>query len=238
MRFYELRSVEPPRFTGEYRASRKWTLPGVHCPLCDASWSIGSEAYPCVDLSGLKERAQYEEARLEEDFTEFERLRERVRPLVPAGMPLRPGASFGPLVGSAWGNFGQLVIQNDWTLLIEREAFTRLQAEGLLGLSGCRAELRFRQKRAPELLELQIEPRGRLHLDCLPLDRRPPCEKCGRAGLSLPRERVLDASTLPEDRDLFRLTDFGTVIIATERFADTVRWLGFEEVRFQEVPTR
>lgn len=238
MKLYELHAVEAPRFTGEYNAEHKWGLPGIHCPLCHATWSAASEAYPCTDLSGLDERKEYEEARLEEDYTEFERLRERVRPLVPAGAPLRPGASFGPLVGSARGRFGQLVMQYEWTLLVEREALAQLHAAGVRGLKGCPTQLRFRQKSAPELLELQLEPRGRLHPDCLPPDRKPPCEKCGRVGLSLPKQRVLDAASLPDDRDLFRLADFGTVLIATERFVDTVRRLGFEEVGFHALPVR
>lgn len=238
MKFYELHSAEVPRFTGEYNASHRWGLPGVTCPLCKATWSIGSEAYPCVDLSEVEERKDYEEARLEEDYEQFERLRQRVRPLVPVGAPLRPGASFGPLVGSARGRFGQLVMQYEWALLVEREALVRLQAEGVRGLRGCPTELRFRQKSAPVLMELQVEPRGGLHPTCLPPDRKPPCEKCGRAGLTLPKQRVLDAASLPEDRDLFRLADFGTVLVGTERFVDTVQRLGFEEVRFLELPVR
>ena len=207
-------------------------------PLCDATWSASAGAYPCTDLSTLEERKEYEEARLEEDYAEFERLRERVRSLMPAGAPLRPGTNFGPLVGTARGSFGQLVLQDGWDLLIRREALEQLQAEGVRGLKGCRAELRFRQKNAPELWELQLEPRGRLHPDCLPPDLKPPCAKCGRLGLKRPEAPLLDATSLPEDRDLFRLGNFLTMLIATERFVDTVHRLGFEEVRFLELPVR
>jgi uncharacterized double-CXXCG motif protein len=129
-------------------------------------------------------------------------------------------------------------MQYEWTLLVEREALGRLQAEGVQGLMGCPTELRFRQKNAPVLMELQVEPRGVLHASCLPPDREPPCGKCGRVGLTLPKERVLDAASLSEDRDLFRLSDFGTVMVGTERFVDTVHRLGFEEVRFHELPVR
>ncbi len=238
MKFYWLETVEPPRFTGEYNAEHKWGLPGIHCPLCDATWSASAGAYPCTDLSGLEERKEYEEARLEEDYAEFERLCERVRSLVPAGAPLRPGTKFGPLVGTARGSFGQLVLQDGWDLLIRREALEQLQSEGVRGLKGCRAELRFRQKNAPELWELQLEPQGRLHPDCLPPDLQPPCAKCGRLGLTRPEAPLLDAASLPEDRDLFRLGNFLTMLIATERFVDTVQRLGFEEVLFHELPVR
>ncbi len=239
MKFYWLRAVEPSRLrhTGEYNAERKWMLPGVHCPWCNASWGDGSDAYPCVDLSRLEERSKFS-ARLEEDYAEFERLRELVRPLVPASVPLWPGTQFGPRVGSARGSFGQLVLQDGHELFIRREALEQLQSEGVRGLKGCRAELRFRQKSAPELWELQLEPRGRLHPDCLPPDLKPPCAKCGRPGLTRPEAPLLDAASLPEDRDLFRLGNFLTMLIATERFVDTVQRLGFEEVLFHELPVR
>lgn len=239
MKFYWLRPVEPShrRYTGQYNAAHKWSLPGIHCPTCDATWSDGSDAYPGADLSMLVEQAKFS-ARLEQDYTEYERLRALVRPLVPAGVPLWPGSAFGPLVGSARGAFGQLVMQYGWILLIRREALEQLQTQGVRGLRGCRTELRFRQKRAPELLELQIEPSGLLHPECLPPDRAPPCAKCGRDGFRRPEHLVLDAASLPEDRDLFRLANFSTMLVGTERFVDTVQRLGFEEVAFRELPVR
>jgi uncharacterized double-CXXCG motif protein len=238
MKFYWLKAVEPSRLRhrGEYDAERKWMLPGVHCPLCNASWSGGADAYPCVDLSGLEENTRFS-ARLEEDYAEFERLRELVRPLVPVGVTLWPGTQFGPRIGTARGSFGQLVSHYGDELLVRREALEQLQAEGLRGLKGCRAELRFRQKSAPELLELQIEPGGLLHPDCLP-ERPPPCARCEHDYFTRPDSPLLDAASLPEDRDLFRLGNFLTMLIATERFVDTVHRLGFEEVRFLELPVR
>ncbi|XXF78074.1 double-CXXCG motif protein [Myxococcaceae bacterium GXIMD 01537] len=240
MTFFSLKAVEPSqlRFTGEYRATHRWKLPGVHCPLCQATWSMTGAEYPCVDLSELSSHARYEEARLEEDYSEFERLREAVRPLAPAGVTLWPGTRFGPLRGSALGSFGQLVMQYGWALLMRREALEQLQAEGVRGLMGCRAELRFRQKNAPVLMELQVEPGGLLHRDCLPSDLPPPCSKCGRQGFTRPEQPLLDASSLPADRDLFRLSNFSTMLVASSRFVDTVRRLGFEEVSFVELPVR
>jgi uncharacterized double-CXXCG motif protein len=237
MRLYRLRSVSPSSYSWELRTEHQWLLPGVHCPTCDDIWSGIGEAYPAVDLSGLPDARKFR-ARVEEDFEEFTRLRELVRPLVPKGVPLEPGTTFGALVGRGHGQFPQLVFPAPWTLLVRREALERLQAEGLRGLNGCRTELRFKQKDPPELLELQIEPRGLLHRDCLPRGLPAPCETCGGPGFSLPEEPVLDAASLPDDRDLFRLANYQTVIVGTERFAETVRRLGFEEVKFSELPTR
>jgi uncharacterized double-CXXCG motif protein len=239
MKFYQLEPVAEPRFTGQYRADHRWNLPGIRCPLCGTVWSDISPAFPCTDLSGLDARDQEEfSPRLEEDYANFVRLCALVRPLVPPGVPLWPGTDFGPLVGSATGSFGQLFMQYSWTLLIRREALEQLQAEGVRNLQGRRAELRFRQKSAPELVELQLEPHGRMHRDCLPADLQPPCAKCDFQSLTLPEQPILDAASLPAHLDLFRLSDMGTVIVGTERLVDTVRRLGFEEVALRELPVR
>jgi uncharacterized double-CXXCG motif protein len=238
MRFYWLRGVENPRYSGGYDDEHKWGLPGIHCPLCQAIWSTAGVAYPSVDLSHFPEREKYL-ARLEEDYSEFERLREQVRPLVPPGVALPPGTNFGPFVGAARGEFGPLCLHNPWTLLSRPEPLERLAAEGLQGLKGCRTEFRFRKKNPPELLELELLPHGRLHPDCLPADRPPICPKCERFGIRRPDEPLLDAATLPSHLDLFRMEDMVTMLIATERFVEAVRRLGYEQdLVFRELPLR
>jgi uncharacterized double-CXXCG motif protein len=237
MRFFRLNDVYPPRYSGEYRAHPELGLPGIRCPACGKTGAGIGERYPAVDLSGLSEREQFK-PRLEKDFAEFTRLRELVRPLAPAGAPLNPGTTFGPLVGTATGEFAQLLLQNAWTVLMRRESLEQLQAEGLRGLKGCPTGLRFQEKHPPELLELQIESRGLLHPDCLPPGKAAPCATCGSNDFSMPREPLLDAASLPTDRDLFRLINFATVIVGTERFVETVTRLGFEEVKFLELPVR
>ncbi|MFP2929084.1 double-CXXCG motif protein [Pyxidicoccus sp. 3LG] len=234
MRFFRLKDVNPPRYSGGYQADHKWFLPGARCPTCHDTWGSIGEAYPSVDLSELPERKKFK-ARLEEDFEEFTRLRELVRPLVPPGVPLKPGTGFGPLTGTARGSFPQLTLQNSWTVLARREALEQLQSEGVRRLKGCRTELRFREKDPPELMELQVEPGGLFHRDCIP--PHVPCPTCGPR-FSMPREPILDAASLSTDRDLFRLANFSTVIVGSERFVETVRRLGFEEVDFRELPTR
>lgn len=238
MRFYWLRRVEHPRYSGGYDDEHKWGLPGIQCPVCHATWSDGSDAYPSVDLSGVPEREKYA-ARLEKNYAEFERLRELVRPLVPAGVHLGPGTKFGPLVGAARGEFGPLCLHNPWTLLIRPDPLERLKSEGLRGLKGCRTKFRFRKKNPPELLELELLPQGHVHPDCLPEDRPPPCATCGRLGWKRPEEPILDVATLPDQVDLFRMGDFTTMIIGTERFVEAVRRVDYEQdIVFREVPLR
>ncbi|WNG42404.1 hypothetical protein F0U61_40425 [Archangium violaceum] len=237
MHYFVVQEDRSAGFTGFVDAAPKWGLPGIlNCPVCKATWGAGF-AYPSVDLTPVAALADFEEARAE-PIEEYERLCELVRPLLPAGAVLRPGSDFGPLVGKAQGSFGSFVMNYSWRLLVQREALERLQAEGLQGLKGCRTELRFRQRKSPELLELEILPVGRAHPDCLPPDRKPPCPRCHRLGLSLPEELLLDASTLPNDRDLFRLEDFSGVIVCTERFVDACQRLGLDGVAFKPLPSK
>jgi uncharacterized double-CXXCG motif protein len=193
-------------------------------------------AYPSVDLSSLPERKKFEEPR-PEPFDEFARLRELVRPLVPPGAQLLPGAKLGPLVGTATGTFSPLFFYFVGMPLVHREALERLQAEGVRGLRGFPTGLRFRQRNHPELLELEILQHGRLHPDCLPPDRPPRCGRCGRNAYRLPEEPILDAATLStHTADLFRLTDLETVFIGTERFVEAARRLALDGVDFHELP--
>lgn len=242
MRFYLLEHVPNPRYSGSHDYGNKWCLPGVRCPVCHAVWSSTGGSYPSVDLSHLPPQEQKKYLpRCEDDYAEFERLREQVRTLAPPGVHLWPGTDFGPMNGSAHGEFGPLTLAHSWTLLMRREPLERLQAEGLRRLKGVRTELRFRKKNPPELLEMELLPRGRFHPDCLPADLPAPCPKCERVGGKRPdeSEMILDASTLPADLDLFRLEDFLTTIIASERFVEAVRLLGYEQdIAFHELPAR
>lgn len=238
-RYFWLREDEAATsaFNGSFDGALKWALPGAKCPECGVTWSSWGHHYPCVDLSSLPEHALFEQPR-PEPFTEFARLRALVRPLAPANSELPPGTEFGPRVGQASGAFGPFTWQGSSILLVRRDTLEQLQAQGLRGLTGCRTELRFRQKTAPELLDLQIEPRGRLHPDCVPPNVPPPCPTCGRFAFSRPDAPVLDADSMPWDVDLFRVGNFATMLIGTQRLMEAVRHLELPGIAFQELPVR
>jgi uncharacterized double-CXXCG motif protein len=237
MRYFIVEADKSPGYTGFVDGSHKWMLPGVDsCPACKSTWGDNSRTYPSVDLTPVTSLADFEEPRAE-PIEEYERLSELVRPFLPPGALLEPGTSLGPLVGKAQGRFGQLAPLHPWLLLVQREALEKLQAEGLEGLKGCPTQLRFRQRNSPELIELELLPVGRAHTDCLPPGREPPCPRCGRFGLTLPDDLLLDASTLPSHLDVFRLEDF-SVRICTERFAQACQRLGLDGVVFHPVPSR
>jgi uncharacterized double-CXXCG motif protein len=123
-------------------------------------------------------------------------------------------------------------------VLVRRDTLERLQKAGVRGLLGCPTQLRFRKKDAPELLELQIEPRGRLHPDCIPPEVPPPCPTCGRHGFRRPDEPILDEASLPADLDLFRVGNYASMVIGTEHFMEAVRRLELDGITFRELPTR
>ncbi|QRN95098.1 hypothetical protein JRI60_39380 [Archangium violaceum] len=240
MRYFIVEEDRSSGYTGRVDAVHKWGLPGLsNCPACNATWGGGSKDYPSVDLTPVASLADFEEAR-PEPIEEYERMCELVRPFLPPGAVLEPGSEFGPLVGNARGRFGPLVSPVPWWLLVQREALEKLQAEGLRGLKGCRTELRFRQRNSPELLELELLPLGRAHPDCLPRNRKPPCSRCRRNGLTRPDDSLLllDSSTIPEHLDLFRLEDFSTAIVCTERFVNACRRLGLDGVTFFPVSSK
>lgn len=235
--FYWLREGRSPSLTGSLQAKHRWGLPGLHCPACGATWAGSASAFPGVDLTPLPERAAFETAR-PEPLEEFVRLRELVRPLVPVNAQLLPGAEFGPLEGTASGAFGQFFFQSVWMPLIRREALERLQAEGIRGLRAFPTLLRFRQKHPPELLELEIAAHGCLHPDCFPADAPARCVTCGRLGLRRPERMLLDAASLPERLDLFRLTDFETTLVGTKPLVEAIQRLGLSGIDPGELPTR
>ena len=233
MQYFAIEEDRSTGYTGFVDAAHKWGLPGVrNCPACKSTW--GSRlAYPSVDLTPVATLANFETARTE-PIEEYERLRELVGPLLPPGALLKPGTTFGPAVGTAQGRFGSFTMSWLGDLRVRREALEKLQAEGLRGLKGCRMEVRFRQRNAPELLELELVPVGRLHPDCLPPGHEPPCPRCGRPGVDKPKSPLLDARTLPDDLDLFRSTDY-SIELCTGRFVEACRRLGLDGLVFLPV---
>jgi uncharacterized double-CXXCG motif protein len=151
---------------------------------------------------------------------------------------LEPGTVFGPIEGTGSGYFGQLFMQNPWSLYVRREALERLREAGVRGLQGHPINVRFRVKRPPELLALQLELHGQLHADCLPSDRKPPCPVCENEPLKRPDPVILDAASLPTELDVFRLRQGWTTIIVTERFVEEVQRLELDGVTFHELEAR
>ena len=240
MKFFEVLEEKMSRHTGTIDGEPRWCIPSIECALCGGYGGLG-EAYPTVSLSNFKERAALEEPRSLQavPLEEYQRLCELLRPRVPQGAPLEPGTWLGPVIGSTSGHFGDFVFQAPWVLWASQVALEKLQAAGLRGLMGASGELRHRGKNPPELLNLEIQVRGSLHPACFTESWQAPCKRCGSHRNGYPvGAAVLNAMTLPDDVDIFRLREFKTVIIANERFVDTVRRLRLGNIAFRELPVR
>ncbi|RYZ35727.1 MAG: hypothetical protein EOO71_34390 [Myxococcaceae bacterium] len=238
MRFFELRTPHygaPRVWTGAYQAESRWMLPGVECPTCGETWSGIALAYPSVDLSEHPRRPELEEPG-PEPFARYARLVEQLGAWLPPGAQVEPGTTFGPLVGTAQGEFGPLVLRDPWKLLVREDALHALRAARIQGLVPIRAELATLNAPVPALYELELAARGRLHPSCLPAGTAPPCVACGRMSGPMPLDIRLEAASLPSEWDLFRLTDAVTLIIVSERFVDVARSLGPMDVLFHELP--
>ncbi|WP_171819036.1 SitI6 family double-CXXCG motif immunity protein [Pyxidicoccus fallax] len=241
MKFYEATEDTSLGYTGNLDdAINKWSIPGAEpCPTCRKGGGIAGFQYPCADLSSLP---AHELKKLSNPWPvpqeEIARLIELVRPFVPSWAVLQPGALLGPITGKGMSRMGQLFMQNPWTLLVRRGAFERLQAAGVRGLQGYPIDVRFRGKPPPELLDLQLELHGQMHPTCLPPDRKPPCPTCGDDSFKLPDPIVLDAATLPEHVDVFRMRDVPGIILVTERFVEAVKRLELDGVTFRELEVR
>jgi len=223
----------PRAWTGSCRFERRWYLPGTECPKC-RSTKGGILSYPAVDLSGLPERDELKDA-WPKPYAEYVRLAESVRPLCPEGALLEPGTSFGALHGTARGRFGRLSLEDPWVLLVREDALRAFEDAGLKGIVPVRPELK--KSPSPPIFELQLFPKGRLHPDCLPPDRGPPCPVCGVQDWWMPKEYWLDAASLPADLDVFRLEDALTRFLASERFVEVAQSCGVSDVVFKEAAT-
>lgn len=237
MKFFRVRTDEASHRSGYAEGEYRWSLPGVQCPVCGAGWSNLGEVYPSVDLSRHPERAAFENSQ-SDSLEEFERLRELVRPLAPQGALLEPGASFGPLIGKGSGSFGDFHLPVPWALMAKPEALEKLRAEGVRGLKGVPMKQSSRGRKPPEVLDVELQTHGHLHPVCYPESWKDSCLRCGRNGNTLPDALVLDKASLPEDVDVFRLRDFTTVLVASERFVNAVERLGLEDIVFIELPVR
>ncbi|MCA9794375.1 MAG: hypothetical protein KC910_21355, partial [Candidatus Eremiobacteraeota bacterium] len=119
-----------------------------------------------------------------------------------------PATQFGPLVGEASGTFPELCWLNPWTPLISEEGLRRLSPFGL-DLKCVPTQIAF--PAGLRYLEPSLRALGRLAdgMKCV-------CSVCQRQRGRMPDRLRLELDT--PTPDLFRVANFPTLIVATERF--------------------
>ncbi|MCY1033562.1 double-CXXCG motif protein [Corallococcus sp. BB11-1] len=236
MRYFEIRgpaeNVES-QWSGEYRAHHRWHLSGVECPRY-GPWAW-MDAFPSVDLSHVPEPGLSEQ-KGPTSLEEYNRLVALVRPFVPPELPVRAGASFGPMVGTARGRFGPISCDPPWEVVLREDAVELLKSEGLSGIIAVRMELKSRRSTTPALYELESRPLARLHPDCIGEWKTPACDICGRPeSFALPPKRWLLRSSIPEGLDVFGLAGANPRVVS-ERFVEVLQRLGPADVTYRELP--
>lgn len=237
MKFFEVLEDEDTQSTGRIDGVSPWCIPSIDCAICGGHGGLG-EAYPTVDLSRFEHRALLEEPQSQQTLSleAYQQLREQLRTYVPPGAPLEPGTQLGPVAGKAKGRFGDFYFQAPWAPWIRVSALVKLQAAGVRGLHGALGDLGYRGQPGPPLHCLEVLVRGALHPTRRAPDWQEPCPRCGSHRSGYPSEAaVLAASTLPDDIDIFRLRDFKTVLVASERFVEAVKQLRLSDIAFREL---
>lgn len=216
----------------EIDAGHKWTLPGVKCDVCGATWATTGVEYPTVDISSEPYASEYENG-WPVSVAELEQRRERIRSYFQADALVPPGAEFGFLDGEASGRFPDFVWLSPWTLLLARAAYDELRSHGVALPRAGVPRLRFRGNEPPDLLELEIEPLALLAAESF-LPNGELCAGCGRDGrrVDVP---IVSESSIPQHVDLFRPRNFPTYIFGNERFKEAVETLSLKGIVFSEL---
>ena len=232
MKLWKVRPDEHLLRAYDIEGRHEWKLPGVRCTSCGNTWTTVGLEYPGVDLSEMETAKLYISGVVPVD--QFEELRKGLVTYLRREMCLRPGTSLGPYHGKGSGVFPDLGFSHPWTMFMKESALSALKQSGL-SLFGVLARLKVKGKRSIDLLELQVEPYGRLAKSSLPPEGVPTCAGCGRRGFEVPEMFAVEKESLPKDVDLFRLADAPAYILGTDRFVEVVKKLRLTGAVFEPV---
>ncbi|MBK7708316.1 MAG: hypothetical protein IPJ30_21815 [Acidobacteria bacterium] len=229
MIYYRVRNqIVTPRFEGAH----KWGLPGIDCRYCDCIWSGTGLEYPDIDFGRFSRLADCWPRPIPN--AEFRDLEAAVRREFPQIRTLEPGTRFGPMTARATGVFKGFVWSMPWTVLLPRLVAEAIEGRGVKMPTLVPAEI-VKGGTESELCELAIYPAGRLANGWYEPGVIEICPECNRDAVKLPEEIATDVSDVPDDVDVFRLSNFATILIVTERFYDAVSALGIKGAKFEKV---
>lgn len=214
-------------------ASHVCSLPGVHCPDCNKKWASSATIYPSIECNQLLELKNYLKPSNVPLSVYIQLVRCVREKLGDDNIILNPGTEFGPLHGSAWGNFGDFTWQNPWTVLVREKIFKILINDGIK-LIGIRSQLKFNKMNSEPLFELEAKLGAELHKSILDTYGKP-CETCGRLGVIAPELIIIDKNTLNNEIPIQRIKSLTTYLIVNEEFASYIKDYGFTDVILREI---
>jgi uncharacterized double-CXXCG motif protein len=218
-------------FNDNIEANYMWTMPGVHCPICQQTWATLGVAYPLVDLSSTSIRNQLEKPGVVE-IEVYEELKKVIKQIVPDGLPIPPGTEFGPVVGKITGPFGDFVWRQIWDPMMKVGPYANLNSTGLSIPMAIYPMLQHMVQ--GQLFQLQIEPYGQLSsLSFIDRDVTP-CPRCKRESRKLEKV-IVERDSVPDRLDMFRLRNYPTKILVSQRLRDSVEQFGLTNIKFEKV---
>jgi uncharacterized double-CXXCG motif protein len=232
-KLYEVLSAESA-WDAVIDADHTWGLPGVECPACSA-WGRSGVYYPSIDLSDLPNQERYRDP-WPVPLAEFLKLKTSLLRRLPDLKDLPPGTTFGPLHGTAKGEFGDFAWRDPWTLLLQHGTFKHLANSGLRLPKCVPAALTITDSNVQQLCELELEPLTQMDLAAFPFGLHQ-CQVCGRIKDEIPEPIVILRSSIPEHVDIFRDRLMTTIILAKQAFVEAVVRLELTGVVFREVET-
>lgn len=236
MKIFEIRENLWRKKAGRIDAVHKWGLPGVICPVCNQIWTTVGLEYPTVDLNDFAAERLYRDARAE-PLNVYQNLRQKIADAFPQLPVLKPGAEFGSLKGKAvGGRLEGFVWRAWWTICLEASALEKLKDSDLSLPNTAKAELKFK-KEEQKVYEFDLPLKGKLINAVYDGSKMKCCDGCGRDGSTKPEEILIDAASIPNNADIFRVSNFTTIILVTEKFVRAVNNLDIKGAIFKEVKT-
>lgn len=237
MRLFELTVDSADWRRYQIEGEHAWSVPPLVCHTCGSRWKTTGEAYPTVDIGKIASLYPVAEQRPLRNEA-FEHLRDQLRALAPQGAPVKPGAAFGPFIGTGRGKPYDIAWHESWTMFMQPHVIDQLIDRGVkmprCGIPSLTTKGKSHTD-FPALLEPEAVPLVDFALTSLREPRQPPCPQCGRQPGSFASFIVDGSSGVPNDVDLFRARNNAAVYIATERLVDSIQALELTGCMFREL---
>lgn len=237
MKYYQIKPDYSDKKQNYLEATHKWGLPGVSCNICNQVWSNVGIQYPSVDISELSISEELEEGWVA-SLSELKSFQTEIRTAFPEYHILPPGSEFGCLIGKEVGKksgyFNDFIWNLPWTIILRENTLDKLHFEKLKLPKTIEPIIKFKTQ-PQKIYEFEILPFGNLLNPIFENNRDNACLGCDRIGVSMPHEILVEKETIPIDLDIFRLTNFSTIIVITERLVEAAKRLQLKGAIFNEI---